>query len=269
MKKRLVTFVLSGLLAFSTTGMVFAETEAVANPITPDPPLVSEAPQSGVLTIGAAIEIALEAVPEGSVVSIKLGEQHAVKVYQIQVKTGAVMHMVKIDALTGAVLKLESENDLETADPTETPSVDPATDPTTDPATDPITDPIADPVTDPVTDPIADPATDPITDPTTAEPAVVLPAVSFENAVQIALDSVINGAFVSIRLGADNDAMVYKVIIQTGKKANPIKIDATTGDILKPANDKNAKKPVIEKTKDKAIDQNNQAPAKPKGNSKK
>ena len=237
MKKRLVTFVLSGLLAFSTTGMVFAETEAVANPVTPDPPLVAEEPQSGVLTIGAAIEIALEAVPQGSVVSIKLGKQHAVKVYQIQVKTGAVMHMVKIDALTGDVLKLESENEPETADP--------------------------------VTDPVTDPATDPITDPTTAEPAVVLPAISFENAVQIALDSVSNGAFVSIRLGADNDVMVYKVIIQTGKKANPIKIDATTGDILKAANDKNAKKPVVEKTKDKAIDQSNQAPAKPKGNSKK
>lgn len=249
MKKRLVTFVLSGLLAFSSTGMVFAETEAVANPITPDPPLVSEEPQSGVLTIGAAIEIALEAVPEGSVVSIKLGKQHAVKVYQIQVKTGAVMHMVKIDAMTGDVLKIESENDLETVDPTETPIVDPATDPTTEPAT--------------------DPASDPITDPATEEPAVILPAISFENAVQIALDSVINGAFVSIRLGTDNDVMVYKVIIQTGKKANPIKIDATTGDILKPANDKNAKKPVIEKTKDKAIDKSNQAPAKPKGNSKK
>lgn len=241
MKKRLVTFVLSGLLAFSTTGMVFAETEAVANPVTPDPPLVAEEPQSGVLTIGAAIEIALEAVPQGSVVSIKLGKQHAVKVYQIHVKTGAVMHMVKIDALTGDVLKLESENEPETADP----------------------------VTDPATDPVTDPAIDPITDPTTAEPAVVLPAVSFENAVQIALDSVSNGAFVSIRLGADNDVMVYKVIIQTGKKANPIKIDATTGDILKAANDKNAKKPVVEKTKDKAIDQSNQAPAKPKGNSKK
>ncbi|MBU4540972.1 MAG: PepSY domain-containing protein [Firmicutes bacterium] len=237
MKKRLVTFVLSGLLAFSTTGMVFAETEAVANPVTPDPPLVAEEPQSGVLTIGAAIEIALAAVPQGSVVSIKLGKQHAVKVYQIQVKTGAVMHMVKIDALTGDVLKLESENEPETADP--------------------------------VTDPVTDPATDPITDPTTAEPAVVLPAISFENAVQIALDSVSNGAFVSIRLGADNDVMVYKVIIQTGKKANPIKIDATTGDILKAANDKHAKKPVIEKTKDKTIDQSNQAPAKPKGNSKK
>lgn len=237
MKKRLVTFVLSGLLAFSTTGMVFAETEAVANPVTPDPPLVAEEPQSGVLTIGAAIEIALEAVPQGSVVSIKLGKQHAVKVYQIQVKSGAVMHMVKIDAITGDVLKLESENEPETADP--------------------------------VTDPVTDPATDPITDPTTAEPAVVLPAISFENAVQIALDSVINGAFVSIRLGADNDVMVYKVIIQTGKKANPIKIDATTGDILKAANDKHAKKPVVEKTKDKAIDQSNQAPAKPKGNSKK
>ncbi|MDP2843907.1 MAG: PepSY domain-containing protein, partial [Acetobacterium sp.] len=167
MKKRLVTFVLSGLLAFSTTGMVFAETEAVANPVTPDPPLVAEEPQSGVLTIGAAIEIALAAVPQGSVVSIKLGKQHAVKVYQIQVKTGAVMHMVKIDALTGDVLKLESENEPETADP--------------------------------VTDPVTDPATDPITDPTTAEPAVVLPAISFENAVQIALDSVSNGAFVSIR----------------------------------------------------------------------
>jgi len=237
MKKRLVTFVLSGLLAFSTTGMVFAETEAVANPVTPDPPLVAEEPQSGVLTIGAAIEIALAAVPQGSVVSIKLGKQHAVKVYQIQVKTGAVMHMVKIDALTGDVLKLESENEPETADP--------------------------------VTDPVTDPATDPITDPTVAEPAVVLPAISFENAVQIALDSVSNGAFVSIRLGADNDVMVYKVIIQTGKKANPIKIDATTGDILKAANDKHAKKPVIEKTKDKTIDQSNQAPAKPKGNSKK
>lgn len=245
MKKRLVTFVLSGLLAFSTTGMVFAETEAVANPVTPDPPLVAEEPQSGVLTIGAAIEIALAAVPQGSVVSIKLGKQHAVKVYQIQVKTGAVMHMVKIDALTGDVLKLESENEPETADP------------------------VTDPVTDPATDPITDPATDPITDPTVAEPAVVLPAISFENAVQIALDSVSNGAFVSIRLGADNDVMVYKVIIQTGKKANPIKIDATTGDILKAANDKHAKKPVIEKTKDKTIDQSNQAPAKPKGNSKK
>lgn len=249
MKKRLVTFVLSGLLAFSSTGMVFAETEAVANPITPDPPLVSEEPQSGVLTIGAAIEIALEALPEGAVVSIKLGKQHAVKVYQIQVKTGAVMHMVKIDAMTGDVLKIESENDLETVDPTETPIVDPATDPTTEPA--------------------IDPASDPITDPATEEPAVILPAISFENAVQIALDSVINGAFVSIRLGTDNDVMVYKIIIQTGKKANPIKIDATTGDILKPANDKNAKKPVIEKTKDKAIDKSTQAPAKPKGNSKK
>ncbi|MBU4440036.1 MAG: PepSY domain-containing protein [Firmicutes bacterium] len=244
MKRKLVTFVLTGLLAFSTTGMVFAETVPLENPITPDQPIVSEDPQS-VITIDAAIAIALETVPDGSIVSVKLDKQHTVKVYKIQVKSGALMTMVKINAMTGDVLKTELEND---------PVTDPTIDPITDPVTDPITDPITDPVTDPTTDPITDPVTDPTAEPTTEDPAATLPAISFENAVQIALASVTDGTFVSIRLGTEHDVMVYKVIIQTGQKANPIKIDATSGDILNPTNDKNDKKPVIEKPAKKTVD---------------
>ncbi|MBI4857161.1 MAG: PepSY domain-containing protein [Acetobacterium woodii] len=228
MKRKLVTFVLTGLLAFSTTGMVFAETTPLENPITPDQPIVSEEPQS-VITIGAAIAIALETVPNGSVVSIKLDKQHPVKVYKIQVKSGTLMTMVKINAITGDVLKTELEKE-------------------------PATDPVIDPSTDPITDPTTDPTTDPVTNPTTQDPAAPLPTISFENAVQIALASVTDGTFVSIRLGAEHDVMVYKVIIQTGKKANPIKIDATSGDILKPTNDKNDKKPIIEKPAKKTVD---------------
>nr|WP_320024702.1 PepSY domain-containing protein [uncultured Acetobacterium sp.] len=329
MKRKLLTFVLTGLLAFSTTGLVFAETAPLETPITPEPPIVSEDPQAEVITIGEAITIALEAVPDGSIVSIKLDKQHTVKVYKIQVKSGALMNMVKINAMTGDVLKTELENDPVAepvtdptidpitdpvtdpitdpttdpitdpttdpitdpttdpiTDPTTDPITDPTTDPITDPTTDPITDPTTDPITDPTTDPITDPTTDPITDPTTnpvidpitdpvtdpttdpitdpvtdptaepttEDPVATLPAISFENAVQIALASVTDGTFVSIRLGTEHDVMVYKVIIQTGKKANQIKIDATSGDILKPANDKNDKKPVIEKPAKKTVD---------------
>lgn len=231
MKRKLVTFVLTGLLAFSTTGMVFAETAPLENPITPDQPIVSEDPQS-VITIGAAIAIALETVPDGSVVSIKLDKQHTVKVYKIQVKSSALMTMVKINAITGDVLNTELENE-------------------------------------PATDPVNDPTNDPITDPTTEDPADPLPAISFENAEQIALASVTDGTFVSIRLGAEHDVMIYKVIIQTGKKANPIKIDATSGDILKPTNDKNDKKPVIEKSAKKTVDDNASQTNLPKATGKK
>lgn len=269
MKKGLVTFVLTGLLAFNTTGMVFAATEPLENPITTDPPIVSEDPQTEVITIGAAIDIALEAVPEGSVVSIKLDKQHAVKVYKIQVKSDSVMTMVKIDAMTGEVLKTEQESDLDKEVPTETPVVDPTVDPITDPTIDPVVDPVTDPVTNPITDPVVDPVTDPITNPVTEDPAAITSAISFENAVQIALDSVADGTFVSIRLGTEHDVMIYKVVIQTGKKANPLKIDAVTGEILKPVNDKHDKKPVVEKNDKKTGDDNSTQQNLPKTKGKK
>lgn len=251
MKKELVTFVLTGLLAFGTTGLVFAETPPVVDPITSDPAIVTADPQA-LLTLGEASQKALAAVPDGTLVSIRLDSEHGVMVYKFKILSGTATNMVKLNALTGEVIKVAAEPEVVAEEPTVDPVVDPATDPTVDPATDPVVDPTADPVAEPTAEPVVDPLLDPVVDPTldpVVDPDPIPMAISFEEAVQVALGSVINGTFVSVKLDTEQGVSVYKVILRTGKNANMIKVDPISSEILKPANVKNENKPVVEKEK--------------------
>jgi uncharacterized membrane protein YkoI len=66
-------------------------------------------------------------------------------------------------------------------------------------------------------------------------------AVTEDQAKQTALASVTGGTFKGIELEDEDGVMVYGVEIQSGTEAYDVKVDATTGAVVKSEQDKNDK----------------------------
>ncbi|MEN3003978.1 PepSY domain-containing protein [Dehalobacterium formicoaceticum] len=123
-KKKIATLALVGVLALGGTGTAFAISANSAsqnNPkaMTDEQAIETETQDENVvlptggIDQASAEQKALASIPGGVVVTSELEEENGVIVYGVEIKTGNAVHDVKVDAITGAILKSDQDGDNE------------------------------------------------------------------------------------------------------------------------------------------------------------
>jgi len=121
-RKKIATIALACVLALGGTVTAFATTANAAsenNPkvIAEGQTTEAEAQDESVTLPANGIDQAIAeqkaqaSIPGGVVVASELEDENGVIVYGVEIKTGNAVHDVKVDAITGAILKSDQDND--------------------------------------------------------------------------------------------------------------------------------------------------------------
>lgn len=113
--KKIVTFALAGVLALGGTANVTplnspktVAVEQAAETETQDENVVLPA---GGIDQATAEQKAQASIPSGVIVTSELEDENGVIVYGVEIKTGNAVHDVKVDSITGEILKSDQDNE--------------------------------------------------------------------------------------------------------------------------------------------------------------
>lgn len=118
--KKIVTFALAGVLALGGTATVFAANVTPLN--SPKTVAVEQAAETetqdenvvlpaGGIDQATAEQKAQASIPGGVIVTSELEDENGVIVYGVEIKTGNAVHDVKVDSITGEILKSDQDNE--------------------------------------------------------------------------------------------------------------------------------------------------------------
>lgn len=148
------------------------------------------------ITYEKAKEIALAYVGGGTVREMELDYEHGILVYEVEIKYNGIEYDVDVDAATGEIVKYKSDYS-----PNNT--VVPST-------------------------------SQPVTTPTPSHSGSTASSqISYEKAKEIALAKVGGGTVKKIELDYEKGYLVYEVEVRYNGREYEVKIDATTGGIVK------------------------------------
>jgi uncharacterized membrane protein YkoI len=121
-KKKIAAFVLVGVLALGGTVTAFATTANATSQNTPKATVEEQSTEAeaqdenvalpaGGIDQTTAEQKAQASIPGGVVVASELEDENGAIVYGVEIKTGNAVHDVKVDAITGSIIKADQDND--------------------------------------------------------------------------------------------------------------------------------------------------------------